>query len=197
MNFCQNAGAGCDQAAKGAKGHAYAAGNALNHAGQCFRACCDNCGKDNAAAIQQASQALAAWADQSGKSVGAAIEDAANHIKAGIEKTNCDTIDDMTHKAAAGIQAAIDGMDKNDFEKWLKRLSEGIGLQALLDDLQAIKTEDLPAQALQYVKDHPGEVALYVVAGTVFFAPVLVYGPLLGMAGFGAGGVAAGGASIV
>jgi len=96
------------------------------------------------------------------------------------------------HTTAADVQRAIDGLDKNDFEKWVKRICEGIGLQALLDDLQAVKLEKLPADIIHYIQDHPSQIVFYVAMGIVFFAPIVFYGLILSAAGFGAAGVGAG-----
>jgi hypothetical protein len=90
---------------------------------------------------------------------------------------------------AAEIQQAINNQEDSKVADWLKTATEKTGVNATLEDLQAIKLEDLPQEILDWIKANPGQTAFYVVGGVAFFAPGLLYGPLLNLVGFGAGGV--------
>ncbi|KAK5135164.1 hypothetical protein LTR08_005550 [Meristemomyces frigidus] len=158
--------------------------------------------------------AFLAWAgDEVGKNVGPWAQEAANKAKnvgaeAGsrmeqsakgvvseLSKIDLTAVNDWIHGVAADVQQAINQMgseERSGFEKWLRDVNEGIGLHALLDDLQTVKLEDLPAETLRYVKENPGQKAILIISGLAFIAPGLVYGPALGLLGFGPGGVGAG-----
>ncbi|KAK4549234.1 hypothetical protein LTR36_007692 [Oleoguttula mirabilis] len=99
---------------------------------------------------------------------------------------------DWVHKAAADVQHAIDHMDSSGLGKHLKQASKDIGLNATLNDLQVVKLEDLPAEALQYIKDNPTQTVFYIIEGVAFFSPATVYSPLLRIVGFSRKGVKAG-----
>ncbi|KAK4549233.1 hypothetical protein LTR36_007691 [Oleoguttula mirabilis] len=148
--------------------------------------------------INPAPEWTACISDEAGSHVRAATKDA----KAKTDNFDIAVVNEWIHKAAAAVQRAINNMGREErcrFVKWLSKASKVIGLQALLERLQAVKLEDLPAQIIQYIVEHPYQTAFFV-AGVVIgaiavFAPSLIYGPVLGLMGFGSGGVVAGSAA--
>ncbi|WWC64102.1 uncharacterized protein I303_106709 [Kwoniella dejecticola CBS 10117] len=53
-----------------------------------------------------------------------------------------------------------------------------------MEEWITMKFKDLPEQVKDYIKEHPYQTAFHVINGVVFFAPSLVWGPVLGMLGF-------------
>ena len=51
---------------------------------------------------------------------------------------------------------------------------------------------DVPAVVLRWITAHPGQSALLVTNGVLFFTPAALTGPLLATMGFGASGPVAG-----
>ncbi|KAK5126246.1 hypothetical protein LTR85_010481 [Meristemomyces frigidus] len=137
------------------------------------------------------------WINQAGADAGNWVGQAAKDVKAETDKIELTGANRWIHRAAADVQHAIDNMDSSDLGKWLKQASKDIGLHATLDDLQAVKLEELPSGAVQYIRDNPAQTVFHIVNGVAFFSPMTIYGPLLGVVGFGAGGVRAVGSLIL
>ena len=121
---------------------------------------------------------------------------AAKSVKSETDKIDLTVPNGWIHKASASVQYAIENMDSSDFGKWLKQASKDIGVHNTLNNLQAVRLEELPTEADQYIKDNPKQTVFHIVNGVAFFSPAIVYEPLLGMLGFGVGGVRAGGYTI-
>lgn len=117
---------------------------------------------------------------------------AATDIKAKIDKVSLTGANEWIWQAATDVQDAYDHMDSTDLGKWLKQASQDVGLNATLRDLRAVKYEDLPADALEYIKNNPAQTVFYIVNGVALFSPATVWGPLLGVLGFSPAGVGAG-----
>jgi hypothetical protein len=54
------------------------------------------------------------------------------------------------------------------------------------------RIQDVPSQALEWVKANPGQTCFYVTNGIMVLTPAAVSSPLLGILGFGAQGPVAG-----
>lgn len=121
------------------------------------------------------------WAQQAGRD-----------IKAETDKIKLTGANAWIHRTAADTQHALNRMNNTDFQRWLKQASKDVGLEATLDDLQAVKLEELPEETLRYIRENPEQTLFYVVEGVAFFTPGLIYGPLLKVLGFSARGVKAG-----
>ncbi|KAK5135165.1 hypothetical protein LTR08_005551 [Meristemomyces frigidus] len=130
------------------------------------------------------------WINQAGADAGSWVSQAAKDVKAETDKIDLTVPNGWIHKASASVQYAIENTD-SDFGKWLKQASKDVGLNNTLNDLQAVKLEEFPSGAFQYIKDNPKQTTFHIINGVAFFSPALVYGPLLGVLGFGAGGVRA------
>ena len=151
---------------------------------------------------EQASKEIEPWAEQTASKVKddiigapAFLAWAGEGVVSELSKIGLVAVNGWINSAAATVQQAISDMsneERSNFEKWLKNASESIGLQALLDGLQAIKLEDLPAQTVEYIKQNPRQTAFIVIGAVAFFVPALIYGPALALMGFGSGGEGAG-----
>ncbi|WWC91294.1 uncharacterized protein L201_006237 [Kwoniella dendrophila CBS 6074] len=53
-----------------------------------------------------------------------------------------------------------------------------------LNELVSVNWNELPENIKNYVKENPKQTAFYVMNGIVFFAPSLVWSPILAIAGF-------------
>lgn len=78
----------------------------------------------------------------------------------------------------------ITAIDLDKLENWFKREAKQMDLSRALSDLRAVKLEDLPAQVLQWIKDHPKQTTFYILDGVAFFVPGAMYLPVLRMLGF-------------
>ena len=135
------------------------------------------------------------WAPHVGGEVISGLEQSVEVVRGELSKIDVDVVNGWLHGAAAFVQEGIDAMggeERSGFEKWLKNVSNGIGMQALLDGLQAVKLEDLPGQTTQYIMENQWQTALIILGGLAFFASMLLCGPALSLAGVGPAGVGAG-----
>ncbi|KAK3677196.1 hypothetical protein LTR78_002734 [Recurvomyces mirabilis] len=128
---------------------------------------------------------------QAGHDIGSWTQQAVKDIKAETDKIDLTVPNEWIRGAAADVKKAIGNLDESALQEWLKQASKEVGLDGTLDDLQAVKLEELPAEAWNFIEENPGQTAFYIVEGIVFIAPGAVNGPLLNVVGFGAHGVRA------
>jgi hypothetical protein len=122
-------------------------------------------------------------------------------------------VSELARHAAENIQHELDQIDLEGAREQMTELGEEIfhavsrinvtALEAWIsnntistitktwEDLRAVEWKDLPAELQQYIIEHPGEAALFVVDTLIFFAPGGFWGPLLRVLGFTRVGVRA------
>jgi hypothetical protein len=59
-------------------------------------------------------------------------------------------------------------------------------------DYITIPLQNAPTAVIEWIAAHPGQTALYVVEGVIFFSPAALTGPVLAALGWGAQGPIAG-----
>ncbi|KAK3619295.1 hypothetical protein LTR56_013875 [Elasticomyces elasticus] len=168
------------------------AGKVLYHAGQNFGAGVSDTINNSRGGFETVLKEVGKAINQAGGGIKAFTEQAKDVVKAETDKINMDGANGGIHEAAKVMEEAIDGMDSDGFEGWIKKATEQLGVQTALEDLQYVKLEEVPAAARDYIKEHPDQVILFVAGSVVFLAPWVVYGPVLSGLGFGAKGVGAG-----
>ncbi|KAK5686115.1 hypothetical protein LTS10_002229 [Elasticomyces elasticus] len=104
-----------------------------------------------------------------------------------LNETDLALVRECVANIPTGIQDAIGSANITEWRDWLADIAID-EVEAFLEMANTIELDKLLAEVLQYIEDHPFEVAIYVVETMLIFMPGGVYVPLLRILGFGAKG---------
>ncbi|KAK5716740.1 hypothetical protein LTR15_009632 [Elasticomyces elasticus] len=104
-----------------------------------------------------------------------------------LNETDLALVRECVASIPTGLQDAIGSANVIEWRDWLADISID-EFRAFLEMANTIERDKLPAEVLQYIEDHPFEVAIYLVETMLIFMPGGVYVPLLRILGFGAKG---------
>ncbi|KAK4960289.1 hypothetical protein LTR10_003183 [Elasticomyces elasticus] len=104
-----------------------------------------------------------------------------------LNETDLALVRECVASIPTGLQDAIGSANVTEWRDWLADIAID-EFRAFLEMANTIERDKLTAEVLQYIEDHPFEVAIYLVETMLILMPGGVYVPLLRILGFGAKG---------
>lgn len=116
-------------------------------------------------------------------------EDAREAGQTVIEALNAIDLDEARQKIddlPQALKTSVGHIPVSQLKDWLMSNAHSTmqELKDILEDLRAVDIHDLPQEIVDYIKEHPEEVAIFVVETAILFVPGGVYGPVLRRLGF-------------